>query len=308
MCLGQGFFGNPFHKFLFIMGDGGTGKSSLLKIPETLFPLDMVTTLPDWLIYNTGRSTMSNHQDGLEGIKTAKFAVFSEEPDAEQNIKLNVKVLKNITSHDLMAVRGIYQKTQQIKPYCIPVFVMNRRIALPDNVGNEIKRRIEILDFNVVFDGENAHPSVQMQPDIHEVILKPKQGAAYLRLLLRGIRRCLKYGNVERPQKAKQAINEMMSKQNPFLATLQLIAQEKKGASVSYAQIAKAIDRHSMALMEAGFEVYVKQDIIEKVDNIPHLKQKKQSEGRNAAMELDNWALRSDDEIKEALKQLNSEE
>lgn len=146
-------------KFLLLYGDGGTGKSTILKIIRALFK-GCCSTIPN----GTFTSTSSDLLLKTAQIIASNRIVTAGELDLEKK-KLNLHAVKEITGHDSISVPPVTVTTR-----CTLVAATN---YLPDPDSQrewctpQISRRMVILPFSV-----NAEeiPKVQRPDTIEDVV------------------------------------------------------------------------------------------------------------------------------------------
>jgi len=157
---GASFFVN-FH------GGGKNGKSVLLNLMFDLFR-DYAVTLPkDVVIENYFQG-----QFDLAGLPGARLAVLIDAPEG----RLNMDMLKPITTGDVINAKRKYLKDLSFKPVCKIAIGSNPRLTLKDT-GMAVRRRIRMVPFDYIV------PDDEIVTNLHRHLLK-EEAAEILALLI----------------------------------------------------------------------------------------------------------------------------
>ena len=147
-------FSENFHIFT---GTGANGKSKLLELYELAIG-DYAGKLPISLL-TTKRSDSGAANPELRRTKGLRCAVL-QEPD--ENTRMNVGLMKELTGGDSIQVRGLYEMPIEFKPQFKMILTCNHLPKLPpDDYGTW--RRIKSVEFKSQFltedeiDEENPH-------------------------------------------------------------------------------------------------------------------------------------------------------
>ena len=143
---------NPSEKFHIWTGSGGNGKSKLLELFEMAFG-DYCVKFPVTLL--TGkRAASSAAQPELRRTKGKRFGSF-QEPDDES--KINVGLMKELTGGDKILVRDLYEKPIEFKPQFKLILCCNKLPKVPPD-DEAVWRRLEVVEFIAKF-VSNPDPS-----------------------------------------------------------------------------------------------------------------------------------------------------
>jgi len=128
-------------KFYFWTGSGGNGKSKLIELLDLTLG-DYSKTL-DVAYLTTKRGSSSSASPEVETLKYARFVSCSE---PEEDDKIYVGKLKQITGGDKLTTRGLYKETTEFKPQFKIILMCNDLPKLQNQDGGTW-RRIEVVDF-----------------------------------------------------------------------------------------------------------------------------------------------------------------
>ena len=145
-------------KFYFWTGSGGNGKSKIIELLDHSMG-DYSKTL-DVAFLTTKRGSASNASPEVETIKHARFISCSE---PEEDDKIYVGKLKQITGGDKLTTRGLYKETTEFKPQFKIILMCNELPKLAGQDGGTW-RRIEVVNFISRF-RKDPHPT---ENDPHE--------------------------------------------------------------------------------------------------------------------------------------------
>ena len=141
-------------KFHIWTGSGGNGKSKLIELFRYAFG-DYCTTLPITIITEKrGRAEACN--PSLAKTKGKRFACLQE---PENDEKINVGIMKELTGGDTIEARGLYKDPIEFKPQFKMILTCN---DLPDIKANDrgTWRRVRVAEFISKFvDEPNSDPN-----------------------------------------------------------------------------------------------------------------------------------------------------
>jgi P4 family phage/plasmid primase-like protien len=138
-------------RFYIFTGEGSNGKSKLIEFIQKTMS-DYYSTLPISLL--TQKRAASNTPQGeLERTKGRRFAVLQE---PNENDKINVGLMKELSGNDRILVRALYKNPYEFKPQFKLILIANQ---LPD-ISSEPAcfRRIRVVEFSSKFT-ENPDPA-----------------------------------------------------------------------------------------------------------------------------------------------------
>ena len=139
-------------KFYFWTGSGGNGKSKLIELFDLVLG-DYSKTL-DVAYLTTKRGSSSSASPEVETLKYARFVSCTE---PEEDDKIYVGKLKQITGGDKLSTRGLYKETTEFKPQFKIVLMCNDLPKLQNQDGGTW-RRIEVVEFITKF-SDNPKPT-----------------------------------------------------------------------------------------------------------------------------------------------------
>ena len=139
-------------KFYFWTGSGGNGKSKIIELLDLTLG-DYSKTL-DVAYLTTKRGSSSSASPEVETLKYARFVSCSE---PEEDDKIYVGKLKQITGGDKLTTRGLYKETTQFKPQFKIILMCNDLPKLQNQDGGTW-RRIEVVEFISKFT-DNPNPT-----------------------------------------------------------------------------------------------------------------------------------------------------
>ena len=128
-------------KFYFWTGSGGNGKSKLVELLD--FALGDYSKTLDVAYLTTKRGSSSSASPEVETLKYARFVTCSE---PEEEDKIYVGKLKQITGGDKLTTRGLYKETTEFKPQFKIILMCNDLPKLQNQDGGTW-RRIEVVQF-----------------------------------------------------------------------------------------------------------------------------------------------------------------
>ena len=138
-------------RFYIFTGQGSNGKSRLLDLIQKTVG-DYYATLPIALL--TQKRAASNSAQGeIERTKGRRFAVLQE---PNENDKINVGYMKELSGNDRILTRGLYKEPYEFKPQFKMILACNELPEIPSNDGG-VWRRLRVIEFSSRF-CENPDP------------------------------------------------------------------------------------------------------------------------------------------------------
>ena len=139
-------------RFYIFTGQGSNGKSRLLDLIQKSVG-DYYSTLPIALL--TQKRAASNSAQGeIERTKGRRFAVLQE---PNENDKINVGYMKELSGNDRILTRGLYKEPYEFKPQFKMILACNELPEIPSQDGG-VWRRMKVIEFSSKF-CENPDPS-----------------------------------------------------------------------------------------------------------------------------------------------------
>jgi P4 family phage/plasmid primase-like protien len=139
-------------RFYIFTGQGSNGKSRLLDLIQKAVG-DYYATLPIALL--TQKRAASNSAQGeIERTKGRRFAVLQE---PNENDKINVGYMKELSGNDRILTRGLYKEPYEFKPQFKMILACNELPEIPSQDGG-VWRRLRVIEFSSKF-CENPDPS-----------------------------------------------------------------------------------------------------------------------------------------------------
>ena len=136
---------NKEEKFNILTGSGSNGKSLLFNLIQLALG-DYYISCPITIVTRK-RSNAGQASPELARIKGVRCGLFSETEDDE---KLNVGIIKEITGNDSFMARGLYSDPIEIKPQIKFFLACNQMPSVPSTDGGTWRRLLKI-DFNSKF-------------------------------------------------------------------------------------------------------------------------------------------------------------
>ena len=132
-------------RFYIFTGEGSNGKSKLLDLIQKTVG-DYYSTLPISLL--TQKRAASNAAQGeIERTKGRRFAVLSEPND---NDKINIGYMKELSGNDKILTRGLYKDPYEFTPQFTMILACNDLPEIPSDDGGTW-RRIRVIEFSSKF-------------------------------------------------------------------------------------------------------------------------------------------------------------
>ena len=139
-------------KFYFWTGSGGNGKSKLIELLD--FTLGEYSKTLDVAYFTNKRGSSASASPEVETLRHARFVSCSE-PDEDD--KIYVGKLKQITGGDKLTSRGLYKETTEFKPQ-FKIALMCNELPKLHNQDGGTWRRIEVVEFISRF-SDNPRPT-----------------------------------------------------------------------------------------------------------------------------------------------------
>ena len=132
-------------RFYIFTGEGSNGKSRLLDLIQKTVG-DYYSTLPISLL--TQKRAASNSAQGeIERTKGRRFAVLSE---PNENDKINIGYMKELSGNDRILTRGLYKDPYEFKPQFKMILACNELPEIPSADGGTW-RRVKVIKFSSKF-------------------------------------------------------------------------------------------------------------------------------------------------------------
>lgn len=139
-------------RFYIFTGQGSNGKSRLLDLIQKTVG-DYYATLPIALL--TQKRAASNSAQGeIERTKGRRFAILQE---PNENDKINVGYMKELSGNDRILTRGLYKEPYEFKPQFKMILACNELPEIPSQDGG-VWRRLRVIEFSSRF-CENPDPN-----------------------------------------------------------------------------------------------------------------------------------------------------
>jgi len=138
-------------RFYIFTGQGSNGKSRLLDLIQKSVG-DYYATLPIALLTQK-RAASNSAQSEIERTKGRRFAVLQEPND---NDKINVGYMKELSGNDRILTRSLYKEPYEFKPQFKMILACNELPEIPSQDGG-VWRRLRVIEFSSRF-CENPDP------------------------------------------------------------------------------------------------------------------------------------------------------
>lgn len=181
-----------FQKLLFIVGPGGTGKSTMADILAAMHSPEAVSSIP----------LTELHDIRMRTTLTGKLVNISSE-QSRMNVLSDLH-LKQITGGDLVAVRLLYEEVENVRLKCRLMSVQNE---LPSNndVSFAMQRRLIIL--------ETPNKVEKPDPEMGKKLLAERP--AVLRRWVKALNELLARGRFDPPASSATLIAEYITENSP---------------------------------------------------------------------------------------------
>ena len=132
-------------RFYIFTGQGSNGKSRLLDLIQKTVG-DYYATLPIALLTQK-RAASNSAQSEIERTKGRRFAVLQE---PNENDKINVGYMKELSGNDRILTRGLYKEPYEFTPQFKMILACNELPEIPSQDGG-VWRRLRVVEFNSKF-------------------------------------------------------------------------------------------------------------------------------------------------------------
>jgi putative DNA primase/helicase len=141
------------HKFAFLYGTGGNGKSTLLEVMRALFGL--YATKVNSEVFT--RAKKDNHPTAMTAFHGARFAYCSE---FDEDDSFDSARIKELTGGDSITARRMHKDYYTFLPTHTLAIASNWRPRL-DTVDDAIKRRVMLVPFDLKLEDHEKDPSLK---------------------------------------------------------------------------------------------------------------------------------------------------
>jgi len=207
LVFGSGLLGeNRFHKGFIFYGGGANGKSTLLKVVQTIAGHYCDCLPRDVLL--TRRQQQDAARVALAACEGLRLGLLEELADGAV---LSAVALKDLVSNNRMQVRGLYEGYRSAVIGLTPVVATNRKPAIPENTEG-VWRRLALVPFTVTI------PEERRDPEKSQKLLQ--EAAGILRWMVQGAGLALQRGELEAPEAVRSATEEYRTEEDVLAAFL----------------------------------------------------------------------------------------
>jgi len=207
LVFGSGLLGeNRFHKGFIFYGSGANGKSTLLKVVQTVAG-DYCDPLPRDVLLSR-RQQQDAARVALAACEGLRMGLLEELADGAV---LSAVALKDLVSNNRMQVRGLYEGYRSAAIGLTPVVATNRKPAIPENTEG-VWRRLALVPFTVTI------PEERRDPEKAQKLLR--EAAGILRWMVQGAGLALQRGELEAPEAVRSATEEYRTEEDVLAAFL----------------------------------------------------------------------------------------
>jgi putative DNA primase/helicase len=207
LVLGSGLLGeNRFHKGFIFYGSGANGKSTLLKVVQTVAG-DYCDPLPRDVLLSR-RQQQDAARVALAACEGLRLGLLEELADGAV---LSAVALKDLVSNNRIQVRGLYEGYRSAVIGLTLVVATNRKPAIPENTEG-VWRRLALVPFTVTI------PEERRDPEKAEKLLR--EAAGILRWMVEGAKLALQSGELETPEAVRSATEEYRTEEDVLAAFL----------------------------------------------------------------------------------------
>lgn len=213
-------------KFYIFSGCGGNGKSKLIELLDLTLGEYSKGVSVALLTKKRADSNAANPE--LFVTKGRRLVKFQE---AEENAKINVGLMKEISGGDKITARGLFQDPIEFKPQFKPIFICNDDPELPPNDEGTWRRvrRIAFLSRFV----EKTNPDIKKYefPIDYELSEKIKNWSeAFLWILIEYYKKYREEGGIKEPDEVMEYTNIYRRTNDMFLEFFnECVTQETNG-------------------------------------------------------------------------------
>jgi len=207
LVLGSGLLGeNRFHRGFIFYGSGANGKSTLLKVIQTVAG-DYCNSLPRDVLLSR-RQQQDAARVALAACEGLRLGLLEELADGAV---LSAVALKDLVSNNRIQVRGLYEGYRSAVIGLTLVVATNRKPAIPENTEG-VWRRLALVPFTVTI------PEERREPEKAEKLLR--EAAGILRWMVQGAGLALQSGELETPEAVRSATEEYRTEEDVLAAFL----------------------------------------------------------------------------------------
>lgn len=187
--------GNPFQKIFLLFGEGGNGKSTMLRVIRSMLGRDSYSSISMHQLVDDRFASA-----GLYG-KTANIS-----GDLSSRFLSDPQILKEITGGDSISASRKFGHSFEFVPYAVPIFASNEFFRTSDNsVG--WRRRWSVIDFTQKVDGLEGFDEQNLIDDIPGIF----------NLAMDGLRRLMTRGKFAPPAPAEEATTRLHDAADPIM-------------------------------------------------------------------------------------------
>ena len=207
LVFGSGLLGeNRFHKGFIFYGGGANGKSTLLKVVQTIAG-HYCDCLPRDVLLSR-RQQQDAARVALAACEGLRLGLLEELADGAV---LSAVALKDLVSNNRMQVRGLYEGYRSAVIGLTLVVATNRKPAIPENTEG-VWRRLALVPFTVTILEERRDPEKSQK------LLQ--EAAGILRWMVQGAGLALQRGELEAPEAVRSATEEYRTEEDVLAAFL----------------------------------------------------------------------------------------
>jgi len=207
LVFGSGLLGeNRFHRGFIFYGSGANGKSTLLKVVQTIAG-DYCDCLPRDVLLSR-RQQQDAARVALAACEGLRLGLLEELADGAV---LSAVALKDLVSNNRIQVRGLYEGYRHAVIGLTLVVATNRKPAIPENTEG-VWRRLALVPFTVTI------PEERRDPEKAEKLLR--EAAGILRWMVEGAGLALQSGELEAPEAVRSATEEYRTEEDVLAAFL----------------------------------------------------------------------------------------
>lgn len=190
--------GNPLQKIVLLLGEGGNGKGTFLRVLGNLLGEENYSSVSLHTLVEDRFAAASLH-GMIANISGDLSSRFLSEPE----------ILKQITGGDAITTARKYGQMFKFVPYAVPVFAANEPFRTSDS-SYGWRRRWEVIEFNQKVEG--------LGPFNEQKLLSESPGI--FNQAMDGLRRLMQRGHFAPPQAAQDATTRLHDAADPFMLWL----------------------------------------------------------------------------------------
>lgn len=215
--------GNKTEQYFNIFtGSGSNSKTTLINLYSSILGDYAVNVSPETF---TKPKRNANDTGELYRCK-GKRAVFANEPESNEDNKLQTAILKRVADegNQTLICRALYSNPIEFKIQFTLMIICNNKPEL-SSVDDGVARRLRIVDFMVKFldnPDENNKYQAKLDPTFISFVRDEGVRGAFIKILLdRWINRVSKFPKIPVPQSVMEASKEYVDDSNPVLGFIQ---------------------------------------------------------------------------------------